>query len=244
MYYLNLITVLLAILARHVVSQTMTTTTTTTATPTTTTPTMTTTTTPIDFDAVLQRSIDCQVLAEMEAERVAHQLNRQVLSKTKAERVLQYCIDQSTHHRAARQKKLDYQLCCQLSQLSLMKKVRWANDWDNSDLDSTEAETVLDTIPDSSCSWGTGIHGGIRLFVLPASKKNNNEIIIIYIKIIHWPATGVCFCTSNDENTRRFIYILAFSASGMISGLKYQPSSHICRYNKCSCKFQKFQPYR
>ncbi|KAF8419819.1 hypothetical protein BGX38DRAFT_1334436 [Terfezia claveryi] len=156
MYYLYLITVLLAILARHVISQTMTTTTTTptTTTPTTITPTTTTTTTPIDLDAVLQRSINCQVAAEMEAERVAHQLNRQVLSKTKAERVLQYCIDQSTHHRAAMQKKLDYQLCCQLSQLSLIKKIRWANDWDNSDLESTEAETILDTLPGSACSWG------------------------------------------------------------------------------------------
>ncbi|KAF8430083.1 hypothetical protein EV426DRAFT_570293 [Tirmania nivea] len=102
LYYLSVITVLLVILSSQVVKTTTTTTTTTITTLTTITTTTTTTRTTIltsittttsittyrgasasqtiDLDAVLQRSIDCQVLAEV-----------------KAERVLQYCINQSKY---------------------------------------------------------------------------------------------------------------------------------------------------
>ncbi|KAF8417812.1 hypothetical protein BGX38DRAFT_1280684 [Terfezia claveryi] len=111
---------------------TITTTTTTTRTTITTRTTTTTTTsiTPergasasqtIDLDAVVQRSIDCQVLAEM-----------------KAERVLQYCIDQAKYQPAA------YQLDSQLPPFLRRDKVRWNNQWIDSHLELiTETDSPL-----------------------------------------------------------------------------------------------------
>ncbi|KAF8414949.1 hypothetical protein BGX38DRAFT_1281579 [Terfezia claveryi] len=133
-YYLCVITVLLVILSRHVVWTTVTTTTTITPTTITTTTTTTRTTittrtttttttsiTPergasasqtIDLDAVVQRSIDCQVLAEM-----------------KAEWVLQYCINQVKYQPAP------YQLDSQLPPFLRRDKVRWNNQWIDSHLE-------------------------------------------------------------------------------------------------------------
>ncbi|KAF8419558.1 hypothetical protein EV426DRAFT_576905 [Tirmania nivea] len=147
MYYICLITFLLGLLAGHVVSQTMTT--------TTTTPTSTfTLITPIDLDAVLQGSINYQVLAEMGAERASHQPLHRFLGRAKSDLVLQYCLTQYAVRQAARQTRLDYQLFGQLSQLTLMKRVRWADGWVDSDLEesSTDAGTIV-TMPDSECGW-------------------------------------------------------------------------------------------
>ncbi|KAF8430290.1 hypothetical protein EV426DRAFT_708458 [Tirmania nivea] len=90
----------------------------------------------------------------MEAERASHQSNHRFLGRAKSELILQYCLTQSAHRQAARQKRLDYLLCGQLSQLTLTKRVRWADGWVDSDLEesSTDAGTI-DTIPDSECGW-------------------------------------------------------------------------------------------
>ncbi|KAF8456721.1 hypothetical protein BGX38DRAFT_1162843 [Terfezia claveryi] len=87
----------------------------------------TTETSGIDLNAVLQRSIDLQVLAEIKEERVS-----------------QYCDYQLTRLLAARQEEnaqiasaLVYRLRYQLSSLSIKKQVRWAEGWVDSDLEST-----------------------------------------------------------------------------------------------------------
>ncbi|RPB26141.1 hypothetical protein L211DRAFT_835505, partial [Terfezia boudieri ATCC MYA-4762] len=161
LYYLSVITILLVMLSRHVVKTTITTTTTTTTTTITTTittvkatittvlstTTMTTTTyrgASIDLDAVLQRSIDCQVLAEI-----------------KAERVLQYFIKQSKYQ-LVKYQPATHQLCSQPPPFLIKERVRWDNRWIDCNLDliTETSDSVLDTIPDSECSWGTGIRGG------------------------------------------------------------------------------------
>jgi hypothetical protein len=86
-----------------------------------------------DLDAVLQRSIDLQVLAEVRRERVK-----------------QYCIEQGSRYRAAtapqEQWLLQTSLCQQLSLLSIRdkRKVHWADQLnDNTDLSDyvvTEAD--------------------------------------------------------------------------------------------------------
>ncbi|KAF8458644.1 hypothetical protein BGX38DRAFT_459554 [Terfezia claveryi] len=139
--YFCIIAILLVLLTTHVVS-----TITTRTNPTTTT---TTTTTPIRVD-LIQRSVDCQLLAELDHRFRWEQVNPSCegLSVRIKERVSQYCDDQLVHFPAARQAP-------QLVYLSqpIQKKVRWADSWVDSDLGSMDhfdlSDVEISTIPDS-----------------------------------------------------------------------------------------------
>lgn len=100
----------------------------------------------VDADAVLQRSINDQLLAEMEAEWASQHNSQILLSKTKSEMVMQYCLYQADLHRSINHTRMDNLLCDQLSQLALTKRVTWADGWVASVSEASETPTEVEVM--------------------------------------------------------------------------------------------------